>query len=300
MKLKQLIFLMVTALTLCACGEDDAPSDAIVEMGQEAIVVKENVEYMYVPLKAIGSHGDIAVNIEVDTPAENAAIDGQHYIITAQQLRIPAEVDSINVEIRIIDDEQINPNRQFTLRLASVSGAQLGSKTLTNITLRDNDASFYERFFGTWLFTAKLANIGGDAQTVSQEIKITGENDETARDYNSVLTASGTDFINIGIDLNCVWHFRYSFNTEQKRGTLAFIMDEEIASYGDVYAWVWKRDEDYTFSSTDLIATWELGVNDSFPDEIEFGEENTLYFFQSKPTKQPYRAFYDVKIVRKR
>ncbi|MBQ9645027.1 MAG: hypothetical protein IJV24_01555 [Prevotella sp.] len=301
MKYYKLLLLLLLA-TLTACDSDDewnTSADVFVSMANETITVKENAGFLYVPVKVSGAHrnGDVRVSIAVQEVGDSPAVADIHYLLTSPSVVLPLGTDSVGVELKLIDDEVINTDRQFAVTIRQVDGAALGASVSTMVTLRDNDANFYERFFGRWTMRATMANQGAES-LFEKEIRITGEMEETARDYDHILTVSATDFINIGIDLDAVWHMRYSFVPQQKRGTLAFIMNEQIASYGDVYSWVWKRDKDMFFSDDDLTAEWQLGPDDAFPDVVEFGEDQNLYFYQ--PGQGSWRVFTNISLTRKR
>lgn len=301
--MKHKLFLLPLLGVLTACSSDDewnSTDDAIVNMGSPAITVKENAGFLYVPVKVSGSslrNGDVMVRLAVQPMSDSPAESDVHYLLTSPTVVLPLGTDSVAVELKLVDDEVINTDRQFAVSIAQVQGATLGPTASTIVTLRDNDANFYERFFGRWLMRATMANQGAES-IFEKEVRITGEMEETARDYDHILTVSATDFINIGIDLDAVWHMRYTFTPQQKRGTLAFIMNEQIASYGDVYSWVWKRDKDMFFSDDDLVTEWQLGADDSFPDVIEFGDDQNLYFYQ--PGQGSWRVFTNISLTRKR
>lgn len=132
----------------------------------------------------------------------------------------------------------------------------------------------------------------------SKDVTISGVTDEESADYNNILTVSAPGLVNVGVSVDCEWHFRYSFNTEAKTGTLGFICGEIIGSYGDAYQWMWASiSANNQLTIDDVTAPWALGENDAFPTTITFPESAKLAFYQ--PGNGVWRIFSDLKLTKK-
>jgi hypothetical protein len=192
-----------------------------------------------------------------------------------------------------VDDAEINENRSFTLTITA-EGATLGnSKTV--VVLRDNDAAFYEKFFGKWMLTCTSSD-GKTETPIKCEVTITGETDEAAKNYDKILTCEAPNMLNVGVALSPVWHFRYSFDKSSKAGTLGFIMGEQVASYGSSYQWIFVTDDGKNYTTDDVTATWALGSDGSFPAEITFPADKTIYLY--RPGQGPWMILYGFKITK--
>lgn len=304
MKYLKIFMLAVAAVVMASCSSDDDSYNTIattnVGFTNNTVVVKENSGYFNVPITISGErNGDIKVIVEAEPCGPNPAVEDQHYLITSKTLTLlndTTKQETLNVQIKTVDDQEINVNREFKLKITSVQGAQLGTSEVI-VTLRDNDAAFFEKFFGKWTFSA----IDSEGAQFERTITISGPSDEEDPDYNHILTATGTSFLNVGVALNFEWHFNYNFNTSTKTGTLGIVMGEQISSYGSSYQWVWVTDNGESYITDDLTAEWNLGEGDSFPTEIvwesTFVEDGpALWFYQ--PGAGWWERFTNVKITK--
>ena len=288
MKYTKIFMALLMALFMVACSDDD---DAIntnqttLGFEKEAMVVKENVGYFNVPIKIEGyRNGNVKVNVVATPDGENGAIEDVHYMITDKSLQLLSENDTtdnatLNVQIKTIDDQEINENRSFNLEITAVEGATVTTKTV-KITLRDNDAAFYEKFFGKW----KLTAIDDEGKAIEKTITISGPTDEEDEDYDNILYASAPGLFNVGISLDCSWNFRYTFDSATKKGTLGFILGELVASYDNTYSWVWASDDGEKYTFDDVTTEWSLDENDAFPTTITWNPENAwIYLYCIAP-----------------
>lgn len=297
MKYIKLFMLLAVASLFAACSDDDDnvnSATATVSLSQDTITVKENTGYFNVPIALTGArNGDVKVTVTVTPAATNPAVDDTNYLVTDKTITIPSTDSTANVQIKTVDDTEINENRSFTLTITA-EGATLGnSKTV--VVLRDNDAAFYEKFFGKWMLTGTSSN--GKVETpIKCEVTITGETDEAAKNYDKILTCEAPNMLNVGIALSPVWHFRYSFDKSSKTGSLGFIMGEQVASYGANYSWIFVTDDGTNYTTDDVTATWALGSDGSFPTEITFPADKTIYLYQ--PGAGAWRMLYDFKMTK--
>jgi len=299
--IKSFVLLGAMAL-LAACSSDDANynSDDSVTIGfaDTEVVKKENSGMFNVPITITGKrNGDVSLDIEVVSDGD--AVEDKHYLITSKHLQLLSDTTTtatLNVQIKTIDDTEINENRTFKLKLVNVQGAKVVTEQV-NIVLRDNDAAFFEKFFGKWTFTA----YDSEGNEFERTITISGPSDEEDPKYNKVLTATGTSFLNVGVALNFEWHFNYSFDTATKTGTLGFVMNETISTYSTAYEWIWLTDDGTNYVTDDLTAQWALGEGDTFPTEIKWAQTfesdgPALWFYQ--PGAGWWEKFTSVKITK--
>ena len=289
MKYAKIFMLFLAAGLFAACSDDD---DAVnsqqttVGFASEELVVKENAGYVSVPIQIEGyRNGNIYVEVEAVPTGENPAIEDEHYMITDKTLTLlndTTKTATLNVQFKTVDDQEINEARTFALNIKSLEGGQLTTKTI-NITLRDNDAAFYEKFFGKWKISFydwngfDKANYG----VVEKTITITGPTDEDDPDYDKVLTVSAPGMYNVGIDLDFSWHFNYSFDAAEKAGTLGFILGEIVSTYSTNYAWLFAGINGENFVFDDIFANWQLGEGDTFPTTIEWNPDNELFLVRN-------------------
>ncbi len=159
------IFLLAFAavgLLFAACSEDEDGFNtgaAIVLVkqptGEKPDSVREN-KTLYVPIKVEGEqNGAIEVTVEVSSNREDY-VEDKDYIVTSHHVRIPAHKDSVNVEVRLVDEKIINPDaedleRVLTVKIVSVQGAKIDAlRGSANFRIIDNDNSVYERMAGEW------------------------------------------------------------------------------------------------------------------------------------------------------
>lgn len=289
MKYAKIFMLILAAGLFAACSDDDEAVNSqqtTVGFASEELVVKENSGYVSVPIQIEGyRNGNIYVEVEAVPTGENPAIEDEHYMITDKTLTLlndTTKTATMNVQFKTVDDQEINEARTFALNIKTVEGGQLTTKTV-NITLRDNDAAFFEKFFGKWKISFydwngfDKANYG----VVEKTITITGPSDEDDPDYDKVLTVSAPGMYNVGIDLDFNWHFRYSFDAADKAGTLGFILGEIVSTYSTAYAWLFAGINGENFVFDDIVADWQLGEGDTFPTTIEWNPDNELFFVRN-------------------
>ena len=289
------LFMFAAVMSLfAACSDDENYNgNGEVTLGFEnsELTVKENTGYVNVPIKINGLRdGDVKVTISTAEVGNNPAKEDVNYMITTKTLTLKADTLNsgvLNVELKTVDDQTINENRTFSITIESAKGAEItGNKTI-QITLRDNDALIYEKFFGKWTLNAKQQvfddqgyPVPGEYNDFSAEVTISGTTDEENADYDHILTASCPRMFDVGISLDCSWRFRYSFDKGTKQGTLGFICGDLVASYGDQYQWTWATDNGSQITFDDITAPWALGEGDVLPETIVFPENKNLYLYQ--------------------
>lgn len=292
-----------------SCSEDDNDvntRECTVGFESNAVTIDETAGYAQIPIAVSGHrNGPVRVTIEAAPTGSNGAEEGTHYMITDKTLNLNADTLStgtINVEVKVIDDREINEDRQFTLTITSAEGAEIATQQ-TTVTISDNDGDFYRAFAGTWTITAKMPVtddegyvVGEQDYTATMEITAASENDP---DYENYLSASSVGMFNIGVSVDCNWRFHYTFDTNTMQGTLGFVLGDVIASYGGVYNWTWGTDTSDGQSITwqgEVTAEWELTEEGAVPDTITFPEGATLYLLD--PNYGWFSAIYNVTMTR--
>lgn len=299
MKYIKLLLLLAVAPFVASCSDDDDINSNSVTVGFEntTVVVKESTGYFNVPVKVDGArNGNVQITVSASPADENPAIEEEHYRITSKTLNLNVdtmETATMNVQIQTLDDQEINENRSFVLTITSANGAEI-TTSQTTVVIRDNDAAFYEKFFGKWIMTGTIETSSG-ASALRKEITITGVTDEENPDYDNILNVDAPSFINVGVDLNLSWRMRYTFDTTAKTGTLGIICGEEVASYSTAYSWMWLTDDGQYLTDDDVTAPWALDENDAFPTSITFDPDQTLYLYDDGT----WALVYGIKLEKK-
>lgn len=310
MKYLKLFMLLLVACTFAACSDDDnnnTNGETTVSFANATLKLKESAGLVNIPIKVEGArNGDVSVVVKAEEVGESPAVEDKHYIITSKSVRVKADEETsatLNIETKIVDDDEINTDRTFKLTIVSANGAKIGENSSVLVTIRDNENAFYEQFFGTWEITGySLPNeAGGAMPAFKATVQITGEQDDDAPNYNNILTATSKNFFNFPVDINYEWHFRYTFDETTKTGTIGFICDEIVAELdngGKHITWCWLGVEGQHLTSTDVTANWSL-VNDKFPTEIVFPKDAYVYLF-CYLDQQPWEAVTQIKMTKKK
>lgn len=300
MKYIKLLAIGLVATVVASCSNDDAVNTLETSLGftQETLVIKENTGLVQIPIAIQGyRNGNVSVEIEAVGTGENPAVEGKNFVITDKNLKLLAENDTtnaavLNVEFKTLDDSEINESREVTLTITAANGCSITKKSIV-ITLRDNDAAFFEKFFGKWQLTAK----DGDDKDMSCTVTISGPSDEEDPDYDHILWVSAPALFNVGVALNCEWPMEYTFDKATKKGTLSHLMNQNyVATYSTSYKWVFVTDNGESYVTDPVTAEWTLGEGDSFPTTIEWGEDKAIYLYQ--PGAGAWSLMYDIKLTK--
>ena len=189
------MFLAVASV-FAACSDDDSSwntaADVTVSMKTTAMKVKENVGIFNVPVVVTGeTNGPVKVNVSVKETGDNPAKKDVNYLVTDTTVIISDGEG--NIEIKAVDDDEINDPRTFSVTIISAEGAKVGTQATTEITLRDNDSEFYDKLQGTWTMTSQSRS--GAAQSWTVTIAGDGEDaDDYDGHYLYVTGMMGYDF----------------------------------------------------------------------------------------------------------
>lgn len=277
MKYFKIFMLMMATVAFAACSSDDdgwnGSGDAVVSMANQEITWKENKGSstpVYVPITVTGErNGNVQVTVQVKETGENPAMDDIHYIITSKTVVIPADATQGKIELRTVDDNDINENRTFTMTIVDAKGATISSTNAsTLITLKDNDSEFYEKLMGKWTLTG----VNWTGQTAySWNVTIEGY-EEGEEGYNKDLWISGM----MGYD----WAYadlEYHFDTTTKQGHVDFVfpslcaeeVDFGLGGYNDVMLY---RRNGNSLDTEPIVGHW----NDDFT-EVTFESDPAVY-----------------------
>lgn len=307
--IKLLMLLAVAVPFFTSCSEDDdvnTTADCTVGFESASVTVSELDGYVKIPIAVNGRrNGPVRLTVEAASTGANAAVEGENFTITDKTLNLNPDTLStgtINVEVKVIDDNEINSDRQFTLTITSAEGAEIDAQT-TTVTIKDDDSNFYLSFNGKWTIHAKEPVtddegyvVGYQNYTATVDVFAASENDP---DYEKYLSASSAGMFNLGVSIDCDWRFHYTFDVNTMQGTLGFVLGDVIASYGGVYNWTWGTDASdgqHITSQGEVTATWTLSEDGRIPDTITFPEDATLYLYD--PNFGWFSAIYDITMTR--
>lgn len=245
--MKHLIYICSLALAgffLTACDDENnlnSSGDVTISMGQSSYSVKENKGLFLVPITVSGErNGAVEVDVEVQS-TDPACVEDVHYLVTSKHIIIPHDKNVGYVEIKTVDDRQINADRQFVIRIAKVYGAQMPQASLeTAVTLIDNDDIPYDRMGGTWTVTATDMLAEDGPATVTWETQLVTAADEDEDGYGTILTMSPWRMWNgetyegtIDITHPLIFHYNESSQTASLDLKLGQVMVDEIVMGGE-------------------------------------------------------------------
>lgn len=188
--------LLAAVVFLGSCDETadestpwNTASGVTVSMKSATASPKENQNIINIPIEVSNNaNGKVKVKIAVKATGDNPATEDEHYYVTTKDIVIS---DSIgNVEVKLVDDDEINDPRTFEVSIVSVEHASVGEIASTLVTIRDNDSEIYDRLQGTWIMTGEQDTQSG-TEEVSWKVTITGASNESESDYNKRLYISG-------------------------------------------------------------------------------------------------------------
>ena len=308
MKYLKLFMLLLVACTFAACSDDDnnnTNGETTVSFANATLKLKESAGLVNIPIKVEGArNGDVSVVVKAEEVGESPAVEDKHYIITSKSVRVKADEETsatLNIETKIVDDDEINTDRTFKLTIVSANGAKIGENSSVLVTIRDNENAFYEQFFGTWTVTGMcFAGNGAPDEEFSNTIEITGETDEDAPNYNKILTAKKSDFFTLhsSVATDFEWHFNYTFDENTKTGTLSFVCGEVAGNLAGQYNFIWMTLGNGNLVSDPLTTTWSL-VDDKFSNEVIFPENAKIYLYCPE-LGTGVQYLYNIKMTKKK
>ena len=213
MKFSKIFLTLTVAAAFTACAnktEWDVSGDintGKAEVGFESATVAYNESdgLVKLPIKVTGErNGNIKIKVKA---TDGTAVQEEHYIMTSEDLNIPAGED-VSLEFRLLDDgQEENDAREFTLTITGVEGAELSEISTCTVTLKDVDANPFFKLFGTYV--AEAYDMEGNPCNFNVTI------DDEAEGTEKYLYAAGQPDSFYGFDTK--WILAYSTD-----GTLSF------------------------------------------------------------------------------
>lgn len=229
-----LFALIITGLT--ACDDEFSPNIPQgrieqISFAKDTFVFSEAAGKVEVPIQAT-KYLNHAANIKLQITNETA-IEKEHFFIDEQEVKMLLGEAEVGVEVRIIDDTIINPNRTFRMTIESITGGGVPASTGQScVVVIRNDDYIPE---AAVVFDNETATVREDGLTLAVPFHLTKEvpGDVT------VTFAQGTDDRQTAIEGT---HFVFSNNVKQvtlPEGTLKGevtldIINNETAD-GNVY-----------------------------------------------------------------
>ncbi len=270
MLFNKIFALMLAATMFTACEEDENwnSSDVTVNMLQDEISVKENNGVFNVPVVVDGEmNGPVEVTVEVAEAGAVPAMDDVHYIVTEKTITIVAEDGNGNIEIRAVDDDEINEARTFTVTIVDVKGGKVGTNATATVTLKDNDSVFYEKLQAKW----KMNSVSYYDGPISWNCTISGAQ-EGESGYNETLVINGV----LGYSF-CQLVMNYYFDIASKTGYVEIPFGQVVGQYDDThYIVAVKRTADGLSLGGSVKGTWNEDLT-----QITFEETDFVFYVTS-------------------
>lgn len=294
--IKSLLLLAVALPFFASCSDDDNNANtAQCTVGFESSTVSmdETSGLVQVPITVSGRrNGPIHLTIETAPTSTNGAEEGTNYIITDKTLTLNADTlstSTIYVEVKPVDDLGVNPDRSFTMTIASAEGAEIGTQQ-TIVTITDNDGDFYSAFAGNWTMTGTSLVSGS---TVSIPLTLTTSPEGTPN-YENVINCTASNILGAGESYS--WKFYYDFDASSEEGALVINCGETI---NNDYGLIWAYSDATGGPLGPLYINWQLGEDGAIPTSLAIDPTTTLYlgFIQSGQLRY-YDAFANITFTR--
>lgn len=215
---------LLAAAVFAGCAKDDAVkvntlAGATVGLESTEITLKENAGMERIPIVVDGEmDGVVNVAVEVEAQGSVAAEEDVHYLITDKTLTINPDDKEAAVEIILVDDDEINEARTFTIKITKADGAALNEgKSAAKVKIKDNDSNFYEKLAGKWSFK-EAGGLAFDA-----DLKAYPEDDKLfEKEFQLILHSAGI----VGLDF--VYTVKYAFDVKTKQISLETPSEEAL------------------------------------------------------------------------
>ncbi|MEW9701678.1 Calx-beta domain-containing protein [Paenibacillus sp. SI8] len=129
-----------SAVSIMRCNQDNDPiigRKAKLQFEAASYTVNENDGTVNVELVRSGSNAGRA------TVAYNAvsgtAHEGSDYVEASGTVTFEDGETNKTIQVEIIDDKRMEPQKKFVLKLSNPSGASLGTMSATDIIIKDDD-----------------------------------------------------------------------------------------------------------------------------------------------------------------
>lgn len=231
MKYLKIYTLLLAAILVSACSDDDEvvfnTNEATVNMQETEMTVKENAGLCLVPVVVTGErNGAIQVTISVSQSGNSPATEDENYIVTTKTLLIPIGTDVANFEFRTVDDEDVNADRTFDITITDVKHASIGTNNKLSVTIKDNDADYYEKLAGTWIFTAKANGITVMGQEVAFSVKVNTAAGDAYGTYLVCSNQNGFDPEPEPFKWTFNWRLKYEYDAANQKIYVSIVIEE--------------------------------------------------------------------------
>ncbi len=289
------LFMIAAATVFCAasCSDDEnynTTGKTTIEFESTAMTVDENTDLFDVPVKVSGArNGKVRFVIKTEEVGENPAKEDVNYMVTSKTISLSADTltnSTMNVQVKAVDDRNMNADRTFKLTIVSADGATIGGNSSVTVTLKDNDTSYFNIFSGEWKITGKFHYIGDDGKTYvkefSQNMSISSPSDEDNFESRLYAYIPSWSVPNVPLTLSYEFPIRYRYIESTKKGTFAFESGVEAAT-NDYYglAWSFNKWANGTMARGNFSANWTPTEDNSVPEVIEFDTADTLAILET-------------------
>lgn len=298
--------LVLAGALFTACSDDETTntnSGVTVEFESSTMSIRENSGYINVPVKISGArNGNVHFTVTTAEVGSNPAKEDVHYLVTTKNYNLNVDTlksNTVNVQVKIVNDSEENDARQFSLTIASAEGATLGSTTTETITINDDDSSLYGKFSGTWVLSGKVDTGSDDgAQAFEKEVTISTATSDA--EYEKYLYISAPSLIDIGAAIDVTFKVQYSYNENANEGSFGIVCGTECASFEGTtpYSWMFKTGSYRNPSNNPLVADWEL-EDGKIPSEITFESTDLLFYGGSTASYGTWAIFQNLKLTKK-
>lgn len=146
--IKTILLATCLPLLFTACDNDDEEKRSInttnttVEFEQTSITVKETETFLNIPVTVpmdVSRDGDVIIQVKATRYSENLSVD-KEIILTSQELRIPREKFTMNVELGLMaENKDIETGRYITLEIIGAQGASIGNNSQCTVYLNEKN-----------------------------------------------------------------------------------------------------------------------------------------------------------------
>lgn len=176
------MILAVGALTSCEGSHDidhtlNTTPGVVVKMAETQASIKENAGILNVPIVVEGdANGFVEVELKIEDGTVNTesiepAIADAHYYVTSTKIWINPESKVANVEVRPVNFRLPQKTRTFTITIAKVNGAEVGSPSSTEVAILDRGNSpRFDQLKGRWVMSWLDADDSGNFNIPKQAI----------------------------------------------------------------------------------------------------------------------------------
>ena len=306
---------MAVATLFASCSDDDVNTAAgtTVEFTNTSVEVNENGELLQIPVKVKGVlNGKVTFNIVTTGTGDTPATEDTNYSITTKSFNVDAtgdEESTVYVEVTPVDDYKQNADRTFSITIENVQGATLGSNKTIDVTIVDNDKSYYTIFGGQWKFSGTYeSGTGENMQTdnFTYDMTLSAASDPDNEDYEYYLQAyiSGFQTPKMPLEMTLSFPVRYKYNESTKKGSLEIpcntdIYTYDLAGYLVTLEWQWRNYTTGTPTKSVLRVNWTPTEDLSIPDEIDFPEDAALQIVELAGSSYTGDVIKNLKMTRK-